>query len=99
MLPPPRDPVEKARQEEFYRKQIKKAFAIIDADGKGYLDKREVSYLMRYLLQFPSEIQVTNYIIVKLEDDEPSKYVKYDKLEPFLVNWLMTNEYAPAAHE
>ena len=54
---------------------------------------------MRYLLQFPSEIQVTNYIIVKLEDDEPSKFVKYDKLEPFLVNWLMTNEYAPAPHE
>ena len=99
MLPAPRDPVEKARQEEFYRKQIKKAFQIIDADGKGYIDKREVSYLMRYLLQFPSEIQVTNHIIYKLEDDEPSKYVKQEKLESYLVTWLMTNEYAPAAHE
>ena len=99
MLPKPRDPVEKARQEEFYRKQIKKAFSIIDNDGRGYLDKREVSYLMRYLLQFPSEIQVTNYIIVKLEDDEPSKYVKYEKLEPYLVQWLMENEFEPAPHE
>ena len=85
MLPPPQNPVEKARQEEFYKMQIKKAFSIIDLDGKGYLDKREVSYLMRYLLQFPSEAQVRDYIIVKLEDDEPSKYVKYERVEPYMV--------------
>ena len=99
MLPPPTNPVEKARQEEFYKMQIKKAFSIIDLDGKGYLDKREVSYLMRYLLQFPSEAQVRDYIIVKLEDDEPSKYVKYERVEPYMVQVLMTNEFEPAPAE
>ena len=79
--------------------QVKKAFSIIDLDGKGYLDKREVSYLMRYLLQFPSEAQVRDYIIPKLEDDEPSKYVKYEKVEPYMVNVLMENEFEPAPAE
>ena len=50
MLPPPQNPVEKARQEDFYREQVRDAFRIIDVDGRGFLDKREVSYLMRYLL-------------------------------------------------
>ena len=55
---------------------MREAFRIIDVEGRGFLDKREVSYLMRYLLQFPSEAQVRDYIIVKLEDDEPSQFVK-----------------------
>ena len=76
MLPQPQNPVEKQRQEDFYREQVREAFRIIDVDGRGFLDKREVSYLMRYLLQFPSEAQVRDYIIVKLEDDEPSQFVK-----------------------
>ena len=42
---------------------------------------------------------MSNHIIVKLEDDEPSKFVKQDKLESYLVNWMMLNEFAPAAHE
>ena len=54
---------------------------------------------MRYLLQFPSEAQVRDYIIVKLEDDEPSQFVKQDKVEAFMVNVLMTNEFEPAAAE
>ena len=99
MLPTPQNPVERARQEEFYRKQVEKAFRIIDVDGKGYLDKREVSYLMRYLLQFPSEAQVRDVIIPKLEDDEPSQYVKYEKVEAYMVHVLMTNEFEPAPAE
>ena len=54
---------------------------------------------MRYLLQFPSEAQVRDYIVVKLEDDEPSKYVKYEKVEPYMVNVLMENEFEPAPAE
>ena len=99
MLPPPQNAVDKQRQEDFYREQVRDAFRIIDVDGRGFLDKREVSYLMRYLLQFPSEAQVRDYIIVKLEDDEPSQYVKQEKVEVFMVNVLMTNEFEPAAAE
>ncbi len=54
---------------------------------------------MRYLLQFPSEAQVRDYIIVKLEDDEPSQFVKQEKVEEFMVNVLLTNEFEPAPAE
>ena len=99
MLPPPQNAVERQNQEEFYRQQVEDAFHIIDVDRRGFLDKREVSYLMRYLLQFPSEAQVRDYIIVKLEDDEPSQFVKKEKVEAFMVNVLMTNEFEPAPAE
>merc|ERR1719362_1666856 len=99
MLPAPQNQVEKQRQEDFYREQVREAFRIIDVDGRGFLDKREVSYLMRYLLQFPSEAQVRDYIIVKLEDDEPSQFVKQEKVEAFMVSVLMTNEFEPAPAE
>ena len=79
--------------------QIRKAFAIIDPDEKGYVDKREVSYIMRYLLQFPSEAQVRDYIIVKLEDDEPNDFIKYEKMEPYMIEVLMKNEFEPAPAE
>ena len=99
MLPAPQNPVERERQEKFYLAQVQDAFRIIDVEERGFLDKREVSYLMRYLLQFPSEAQVRDYILVKLEDDEPSQFVKQAKVEAFMVNVLMINEFEPAAAE
>ena len=36
---------------------------------------------------------------LKLEDDEPSQFVKQDKVEAFMVNVLMTNEFEPAPAE
>ena len=50
---------------------------------------------MRYLLQFPSEAQIRDYIIDQLEGDEPSDYIKYDKFEPYMLQVLLTNEYEP----
>jgi hypothetical protein len=50
-----------------------------------FCDKREVSYIMRYLLQFPSEAQVRDYIIIKLEDDAPCDFIKFEKFEPYMV--------------
>ncbi len=64
-----------------------------------FCDKREISYIMRYLLQYPSEAQVRDYIIVKLEDDEPSNFIKYEKFEPYMINVLMNNEFEPAPAE
>lgn len=40
-----------------------------------------------------------DYIIVKLEDDEPSDFIKYEKFEPYMVNVLMNNEFEPAPAE
>ena len=99
MLPTPQTPQERARQEEFYKQKIKETWKIIDAKDEGHVDKREISYIMRYLLQFPSEMQVRDYIIVKLEDDEPSEYIKYEKFEPYMLDVLMKNEFEPSPAE
>ena len=87
-------------QEEFFKLQIKQCAQLtMDSSKPGLILNREISYIMRYLMQFPSEAQVRDYIIVKLEDDEPSEYIKYDKLEPYLVNVLMINEFPPTPAE
>ena len=40
-----------------------------------------------------------DYIIVKLEDDEPCDFIKYEKFEPYMINVLMNNEFEPAPAE
>ena len=50
---------------------------------------------MRYLLQYPSEAQVRDYIIERLEDDEPSDFIKYNKFETYMIEVLTKNEYEP----
>ena len=95
MLAPPQNAMEKMKQTEFYKHLIYEAFCIIDIDKKGYIDRKEVSYIMRYLLQFPSEAQIRDYIIDQLEGDEPSDYIKYEKFEPYMLQVLLTNEYEP----
>ena len=63
MLPGPQNAMEKMKQQEFYKHLIKEAFQIVDHEKAGYVDRKEVSYIMRYLLQFPSEAQIRDYII------------------------------------
>eukprot|EP00347_Sterkiella_histriomuscorum_P004922 403358566 len=99
MLPAPTNTLEKIKQQEFFKAKIREAFNIVDQERKGIVDKREISYLMRYLLQFPSEAQVRDYIIPKLEDDEPSDYIKYEKYEPYMLQVLLSNEFEPAPAE
>ena len=60
---------------------------------------REVSYIMRYLLQFPSEAQVRDNIIDRLDSDEPSDFIKFNKFEPFMLEALMNNEFEPSPAE
>ena len=42
--------MDKIKQQEFYKAKIKEAFNIVDTERKGYVDRREISYIMRYLL-------------------------------------------------
>ena len=86
---------EKAENLEYTKKLIKDAWSIIDPYNKGYIDRKEVSYLMKYLLQYPSEAQVRDYIIEQLEEDEPSDFVKYEKFEKYMIPVLEKNEYEP----
>ena len=98
MLGPPKNAQEKVKQELYYKKKIYEAFNIVSKD-KGYIDRKEVSYVMRYLHQFPSEAQVRDYILDQLEEDEPSDYIKYAKFEPFMLKVLMENEFEPNPSE
>jgi hypothetical protein len=40
MLPTPQSTLDKIKQTEFYKAKVKEAFNIIDADRKGYVDRR-----------------------------------------------------------
>ena len=95
MLQAPANPLEKMKQIEYYKHLIKDTFEYIDIQKNGTIDKKEVSQIMRYLLQFPSEAQIRDHIIDQLEGDEPCDYIKYDKFEPYMLNVLITNEYEP----
>ena len=76
MLAAPQNAMDKMKQHEFYKHLIKEAFEIVDHEKQGYVDRKEVSYIMRYLLQFPSEAQIRDYIIEQLEGDEPSELLE-----------------------
>jgi len=55
MLGAPKKESEKVKQEQYYKKLIQDAWHVVDIDKKGIVDRKEISYIMRYLLQFPSE--------------------------------------------
>ena len=99
MLPNPQNSQEKVKQEEYYRHLIKEAWNIVDVKETGYVDRKEISYIMRYLLQFPSEAQIRDYIIEQLEGDEPSDFIQYEKFENYMLNVLLANEYEPNPSE
>ena len=102
MLPKAKNAQERVKQTEFYKYLIKKAFNIIDMENKGHVDKKEVVYIMRYLLQFPSDAQVRDYILDFMsasEDDPTDNYVSFDSFEPFMLNVLLNNEYEPTERD
>ena len=99
MLEGPKNGAEKAKQEEYYRKLVKSAFRIVDMEDKGYIDRKEIPYVMRYLLKYPSEVQVTEVILDQLEGDTPTDYITYEKFEPFMINVMLSEEYDPAPSE
>ena len=95
MLKTAASPAELQKHEEYFKVAIKNAWSIIDIDNKGIVDRKEISYIMRYLMQYPSEAQVRDHIIDLLEDDEPSDYIKYENFEKYMIDVLIKNEYEP----
>lgn len=58
----------------------------------------ELPDVLRYLGQFPSEPQM-QWALKGLMEDPNSDYLSYDKIEPYLVKVLETNEFPPASYE
>ena len=87
--------MEQLKQVEYLKTLIKEAFSSVDREGNGYVIQEEVSSIMRYFGQFPSEAQVVDVILPEIQEDEPTKYVYYDKFEKYLLNAILTNEFDP----
>ena len=87
--------VERLRQIEYLKTLIKDAFSNFDKDGKGFVKTEEISSIMRYLGQFPSEAQVSNYIVPELQEDEQPHYISYEKFEKYMINVLIKSEFEP----
>eukprot|EP00824_Muranothrix_gubernata_P000567 TRINITY_DN10686_c0_g1_i2.p1 TRINITY_DN10686_c0_g1~~TRINITY_DN10686_c0_g1_i2.p1 ORF type:complete len:166 (+),score=33.96 TRINITY_DN10686_c0_g1_i2:35-499(+) len=63
-----------------YKERIRTAFEPFDLDAKGVCDVREVGAIIRSLGLNPSEQELLQ-LIKEMEEDEPSDYVTFEKLE------------------
>jgi calmodulin len=87
--------VERLRQIEYLKSLIREAFSYLEKDGKGYVIREEISSIMRYFGQFPSEAQVVDVILPEIQEDEPTTYVYYEKFEKYMLNAIINNEFEP----
>ncbi|CAG9333727.1 unnamed protein product [Blepharisma stoltei] len=87
--------VDRLRQIEYLKSLIREAFSYLDREGKGYIVREEVSYIMKYFGQYPSEAQVVDVILPEIQEDEPTNYVYYEKFEKYMLNAIINNEFEP----
>jgi len=80
---------------ESLRARIREAFDLFDKEGKGTVIQEEVSTIMRYLGSYPSEKDMVEKVLPDIQEDEPTAFVTYEKLEKKLLEVLETGEYAP----
>lgn len=95
MFRPTKSGVERLKQIEYLKSLVKEAFSSVDREGKGYVIREEISSIMRYLGQFPSEAQVVDVILREIQEDEPTNFVYYEKFEKYMLEAIMKNEFEP----
>ena len=83
MLPTPTNPVERSKQEEFYKIQIRKAWNYSDVQGNDYVDKKEIPYIMRFL----GDAGVAPRVKVSVLQVETPLIVSADGAVLSLLNW------------
>eukprot|EP01083_Nonionella_stella_P030681 84077_1 len=81
------------------KKKIKEAFALFDRDSKGIVVKEEVGTIMRYLNVFPTEQQLVTEVLPRMQDDEETHFVKFERLEAALLDIFASNKYEPDSDE
>ena len=92
-------PYEIQVMETFIRYKVRQIVSIIFKDYNGYIPRNEAPYLIRYFLQFPSNSQVVDEILVeisKLEssNDKSKELLEVDAFEKYLITILKTNKYS-----
>jgi Ca2+-binding EF-hand superfamily protein len=84
--------------ETFIKYKVRQIVSITLKEYNGYIPRVEAPYLIRYFLQFPSQSQVVDEIlveIVKLESstDKSKDLLEVDAFEKHLISILKTNKY------
>ena len=92
-------PYEIPIMETFIRYKVRQIVSIIFKEYNGYIPRVEAPYLIRYFLQFPSQSQVVDEILVeisKLEssNDKSKELLEVDAFEKYLITILKTNKYS-----
>ena len=92
-------PYEIPVMETFIRYKVRQIVSIIFKEFNGYIPRVEAPYLIRYFLQFPSNSQVVDEILVeisKLEssNDKSKELLEVDAFEKYLITILKTNKYS-----
>ena len=92
-------PYEIPVMETFIKYKVRQIVSIIFKEYNGYIPRIEAPYLIRYFLQYPSQSQVVDEILVdigKLEssNDKSKELIEVDAFEKYLISILKTNKYA-----
>ena len=92
-------PYEIPVMETFIRFKVRQIVSIIFKEYNGYIPRVEAPYLIRYFLQFPSNSQVVDEILVeisKLEssNDKSKELLEVEAFEKYLITILKTNKYS-----
>ena len=92
-------PYEIPVMETFIKYKVRQIVSIIFKELDGYIPRIEAPYLIRYFLQFPSQSQVVDEILVdigKLEssNDKSKEFLEVEAFEKYLISILKTNKYS-----
>ena len=92
-------PYEIPIMETFIKYKVRQIVSTIFKECNGYIPRVEAPYLIRYFLQFPSQSQVVDEILVEIGKKESSNDKLKDQLEveafeEYLISILKTNKYS-----
>lgn len=79
-------------------KKIEEAFDIFDHEGSKTVDVREVGTIIRSLGCYPSEAELHD-MLQEVEEEEPTGFVRFQKLQPMMARVLLERRYQPATEE
>lgn len=87
--------IEESETTKRHRENIKNAFLLFDKDGEERIIQEDVRTVIRYLGQFPSDLEVEEDILPTMQSDDPDAYIMLDKFEPRMLEIIEKNVYPP----
>ena len=92
-------PYEIPVMETFIKYKVRQIVSTIFKEYNGYIPRVEAPYLIRYFLQFPSQSQVVDEILVEIgkkesSNDKAKELLEVEAFEEYLISILKTNKYS-----